>query len=177
MEKVNETVKYDQGKPDFTLIPQEALLEVAKVFTHGAGKYGVFNYSHGTNYRRYIAACFRHVNSWLKGEDIDESGTNHLSNAIASLMMVLDNQLTGKGVDDRNKVYNKNKNCNMSDGDFQVPVQYEHLDNKAIDALWEISKLYPNDAEFGAKVRQMGARGNRVAVVKTEFKGLEKEMD
>lgn len=105
-----ETIKFDQGKPDFTLIPQEALLEVAKVFSKGADKYGVFNYSHGTNYRRYIAASMRHLNQWLRGEDIDEIGTNHLSNAIASIMMVLDNQLTNTGIDDRNKIYKKIKN-------------------------------------------------------------------
>lgn len=103
--KEQETKKFDQGKPDFTLVPQEALLEVAKSFTYGADKYGVFNYSLGTDYRRYIAAAQRHINQWLRGEDIDESGTNHLSNAIASLMMVLDNQMTNKGTDNRNKIY------------------------------------------------------------------------
>ncbi len=102
-----ETKKFDEGKPDFTLIPQEALLEVAKVFTHGAAKYGRWNYSLGTDYTRYIAAAQRHINQWLRGEDIDEISTNHLSNAIASLMMVLDNQKTGKGIDNRNKVYKK----------------------------------------------------------------------
>jgi hypothetical protein len=102
-----ETIKFDEGKPDFTLIPQEALLELAKVFTKGAQKYGVFNYSHGTDYRRYISASQRHINQWLRGEDIDEIGTNHLANACASIMMVLDNQLTNKGVDDRNKIYKK----------------------------------------------------------------------
>ncbi len=106
---LKETVKHDKGKPDFTLIPQEALLETAKVFTYGAEKYGIFNYSGGTNYRRYVAAANRHINQWLRGEDIDESGTNHLSNAIASLMMVLDNQLTNKGTDDRNTIYKSNK--------------------------------------------------------------------
>lgn len=100
-----ETKKNDEGKPDFTLIPQAALLEVAHVFTKGADKYGVFNYSQGTKYRRYIAAAHRHINQWLRGEDIDEIGTNHLSNAIASLMMVLDNQLTNMGEDDRNSMY------------------------------------------------------------------------
>lgn len=105
----DETIKHDKGKPDFTLIPQEALLEVAKVFTYGAEKYGVFNYSHGTDYRRYIAAANRHLNQWLRGEDLDESGTNHLGNAIASIMMVLDNQKTNKGNDNRNKVYNTKK--------------------------------------------------------------------
>lgn len=108
----HETIKHDYGKPDFTLIPQEALLEVAKVFTKGADKYGVFNYSLGTDYRRYVAAAHRHINKWLRGEDIDEIGTNHLANAIASLLMVLDNQMTGKGTDDRNIVYKANKGYN-----------------------------------------------------------------
>jgi hypothetical protein len=101
----SEAIKFDQDKPDFTQIPQEALLELAKVFTKGGQKYGTFNYSGGMQYRRYIAAAMRHMNQWLRGEDIDEIGTNHLANAAASLLMVLDNQLTGLGEDDRNKVY------------------------------------------------------------------------
>ena len=104
-----ETKKNDENKPDFTLIPQEALLEVAKVFTHGEKKYGKYNYSCGTSYTRYIAACHRHLNQWLKGEDNDEIGTNHLGNAIASLMMLLDNIETERGTDDRNKVYKECK--------------------------------------------------------------------
>lgn len=104
---MEETIKHDAGKPNFTLIPQEALLELAKVFTHGADKYGKWNYSLGTDYTRYIAAAQRHINQWLRGENIDEIGTNHLANAAASLLMILDNQLTKVGNDDRNKIYKK----------------------------------------------------------------------
>lgn len=101
--------KNDQDKPDFTQIPQEALLEVAKVFTFGGNKYNNhFNYSEGGELRRYVAAANRHINQWLRGIDNDEeTDTNHLSNAIASLMMALDNVKTGKGVDNRNKSYNR----------------------------------------------------------------------
>lgn len=105
IEESKETTKFDEGKPDFTLMPQEAMLELAKVFTLGASKYQPFNYSLGTDYRRYIAASQRHINKWLKGEDIDEIGTNHLANAAASLLMALDNQLTNVGNDNRNKIY------------------------------------------------------------------------
>jgi hypothetical protein len=108
--EIKETIKFDYDKPDFTLIPQEALLEIAIVFSKGAQKYGVFNYSHGTKYRRYIAAAMRHLNQWLRGEDIDEIGTNHLANAAASIMMILDSQKTNKGVDDRNVVYKTKTN-------------------------------------------------------------------
>ncbi len=105
---MGDFIKDDEGKADFTLIPQEALLEVAKVFTFGAKKYKIFSYSLGADYRRYVAAAHRHMNQWLRGENNDaESGANHLSAAIASLMMALDNQLTFQGKDDRNEVYRR----------------------------------------------------------------------
>lgn len=101
-------IKNDQNKPDFTQIPQEALLEVAKVLTFGAHKYKAFNYSNGMEHRRYVAAAHRHINQWLKGIDIDdESECHHIASAIASLMMCLDNIKTKKGTDDRNSVYKK----------------------------------------------------------------------
>ncbi len=107
MKKKIKVKKLDEGKPDFTQIPQEALLEVAKVFTIGGKKYEVFNYSNGTTTRRFIAAAHRHMNQFLRGEDLDEIGTNHLGNAIASLMIALDAIKTNNAVDDRNKVYKK----------------------------------------------------------------------
>lgn len=103
-----ETLKFDNNKPDFTLIPQLSLLEVAKVFTHGNSKYGCYNYSLGTRHTRYVAAAQRHINQWLIGEDIDtDSQIHHLAAVAANALMALDNILTSKGVDNRNKVYNK----------------------------------------------------------------------
>src|SRR5438874_1387199 len=109
--------KYDQEKPDFCAIPQLALLEVAKTFTHGKKKYGLYNYSLGMDYTRYISAAQRHLNKALRGIDIDEdSGRDklyHLSNAISSIMMCLDNQLSGTLIDNRNKIYKKKRNDKM----------------------------------------------------------------
>ncbi len=100
--------KNDEGKPSFSMIPQKAILEVSKTFTHGARKYGKFNYSGGMEMTRYLDAAYRHLNAVLTGEDMDvDSGCLHLSNAIASLLMALDNQLTGSIIDDRNKIYKK----------------------------------------------------------------------
>lgn len=97
-------VKHDDGKPRFDLIPPEAELEVAKVFTYGAKKYSDNNYRIGTQWTRYVAAARRHINAWQDGESLDpETGLNHLSHAIASLMMLLVLQLTGKGEDNRVK--------------------------------------------------------------------------
>lgn len=97
--------KFDQGKEKFTMIPQLALREVAKVFTHGADKYGDFNYSKQCNVLRYIDAMQRHTNQYLTGEDIDESGVHHLACAAANALMALDGILNKTITDNRNKSY------------------------------------------------------------------------
>lgn len=101
-----EAIKFDKEKPKMSYIPQLALLEVAKTFTYGASKYKEFNYSLGMEYTRYTDAALRHLNQALRGKDIDEeSRCYHLANAVASIMMCLDNQLTGTVKDNRNKIY------------------------------------------------------------------------
>lgn len=96
--------KDDENKPDFTQIPQKALLEVATSFTNGAKKYGEFNYSNKASVRRFIAASQRHINAYLRGEDYDKEA-HHIANAIAGLMMALDGILNDTIEDDRNPAY------------------------------------------------------------------------
>jgi hypothetical protein len=105
--KAKETIKYDEGKPCLSDVPQLALMSVAKVFNYGANKYSKFNYSHGTNWLRYYDAAQRHMSSWMTGEDIDESTHNHIDHAIASLMMLRENIHLERGDDDRNDIYKK----------------------------------------------------------------------
>lgn len=110
--KTKEAVKHDQGKPSFTAIPQLALLDVATVFTHGESKYGKFNYSGEMPVLRYIDALQRHLNQYLTfvdKDDLDESGVHHLACVAANALMALDSIKTGKVIDNRNQVYNKEK--------------------------------------------------------------------
>jgi hypothetical protein len=100
-----EGTKYDYGKIRYSTVPNYALEEVIQAFTYGADKYEAYNYSKGMNYTRYIDAALRHINAYLRGEDIDESGNTHLSHAVASLMMLMDNIKIGSGNDDRNPNY------------------------------------------------------------------------
>lgn len=94
-------VKHDAGKPRFSLIPPEALAEVAKVFTHGASKYPARNYLIGTDWTRYLDATYRHLSAWSQQENLDESGFNHLAHAAASILILLTLQLKTLGKDDR----------------------------------------------------------------------------
>lgn len=97
--------KKDSGKPKASLLPLNALMEVTKGFTKAmapGSKYPPHNYRHGMDWTRPANAGFRHLVAWLNGQDNDsESGDNHLTSAIASLMMVLEMQLTNVGTDDR----------------------------------------------------------------------------
>ena len=87
-----EGLKYDEGKPQFSLIPQEALEEVASVFTFGAKKYAKDNWRLVEDgHDRYMDAALRHINKHLQGELLDnESSRKHLAHAVASLMMAMD---------------------------------------------------------------------------------------
>lgn len=98
-------LKNDKGKPSFSSIPQLALLEVAKGFTIGRDKYGLFNYSEEMDLLRYMDALQRHTNQFLRGEDIDESGVYHLALIACNSLMALDGMILGKAKDNRNIAY------------------------------------------------------------------------
>ena len=105
---IKQTLKFDNGKPCMSDLPQLSLMSVAKVFNYGAKKYDKFNYSHGTEWLRYYDAAQRHMNSWMTNDDIDsESNENHLDHAIASLLMLRENIHLNKGTDNRNPIYKK----------------------------------------------------------------------
>lgn len=69
--------KFDSGKPDYTLLPFEALEDTVKVLGFGAVKYGRDNWQK-VERQRYVAASFRHLVAIAKGEEFDEeSGLTH----------------------------------------------------------------------------------------------------
>ena len=67
-------------------------------------KYGSHNYrAAGVRASTYYDAVMaRHMPAWWEGEDIDaESGLNHITKAITSLIVLRDSMLMGNWVDDR----------------------------------------------------------------------------
>ena len=91
-----EGMKFDNGKPDYSLLPFAAIDEVVKVLTYGAAKYDRFNWEK-VEAVRYQAATMRHFSTHMQGEKIDpESGISHLAHAICSLLYLLDFELKGK---------------------------------------------------------------------------------
>jgi len=84
-------VKYDSDKPDFTLLPYDSLVEVAKVLQYGADKY-----PESDNWKRLDDALNRYKKANLRHslqsvyEDIDsESGLYHLAHAVCCDLFAL----------------------------------------------------------------------------------------
>ena len=77
-----EAPKYDDGKLRWDLLPFECIEELVKIYTYGAQKYSANGWKSGLSFSRIIAAVFRHIASWMLGEQRDkESGLLHLAHA------------------------------------------------------------------------------------------------
>lgn len=98
-------IKFDQGKPDLSLIPYSAAREEARGFMLGAEKYGRYNFTKGMEASRIVAAALRHINTWFHDleEKDPESGAHHLGHARCCLAMLIETQRLGTLIDNRNK--------------------------------------------------------------------------
>jgi len=89
----------------WSVMPRWVALQVGRVMSVGAAKYGAFNYRETPiAASTYQDALERHLALWFDGEDNDaETGVSHLASAIASCTLLMDAQATGQLVDDRQK--------------------------------------------------------------------------
>lgn len=91
-----EGIKYDQGKPDYSLLTRPMVESMIGALMHGEGKYGRGNFRNGFTNTRLVAAAMRHLMAYLDGEDNDpESGVSHLGHAQAAVAMLCDNIASG----------------------------------------------------------------------------------
>lgn len=91
-------------KLPFSVLPTPVLAEVALALLEGALKYRRHNYRvAGVRASVYYDATLRHLMAWWEGEDTDpDSGLNHITKAISSLMVLRDAMMQGKlSIDDR----------------------------------------------------------------------------
>jgi hypothetical protein len=88
--------KDDTGKVRADLLPANALMEVAKVLTFGAQKYGAENtWQNVTPFRaRYTAALMRHLFARQRGELYDpESGLLHMAHLACCALFLLSGEV------------------------------------------------------------------------------------
>lgn len=88
-------VKFDAGKPQWSLLPMDAVEEIVKVLDYGANKYAAHNWAKGMRWTRCIDAAFRHLSVWAdskRGESnsIDhDTGLSHLAHAACNLLFLI----------------------------------------------------------------------------------------
>jgi hypothetical protein len=100
---LEEGVKYDGGKPDYSLLSSLAIDELAKVLTFGKKKYAAHNWRKGIVISRLIAAALRHLFALLRGETYDpETGLQHAAHAMCCCMFIIETLAAmDKAFDDR----------------------------------------------------------------------------
>lgn len=91
------------SKPPMSVVPTLVLMEVGVAMLEGCKKYGAFNFRGvGVRGSIYYDATMRHLMAWWEGQDIDpDSGLNHITKAITSLVVLRDAMLMDKFTDDR----------------------------------------------------------------------------
>lgn len=94
--------RYNNGKPDYSLIPLCTLEEEARVWMYGKEKYAAWNWAKGMPWSVPFGSAMRHLAAWQKGEDIDpESGQSHLAHVMCNMRMLMLYAQTYKEGDDR----------------------------------------------------------------------------
>ena len=90
-------------KVPLSTVSAPVLAEIGVGMLEGARKYGRHNYRVSkVRASVYYDAALRHMMKWYEGEDIDpDSGLNHISKAVASLVVLRDAMIQDKLVDDR----------------------------------------------------------------------------
>lgn len=88
---MKEGLKLDKGKARWDLLPFEEVEDVVDILTFGAEKYAPNNWQKVDNAKsRYLAATFRHLVSWIKGDKTDkESGKSHLAHACCNILFLM----------------------------------------------------------------------------------------
>lgn len=96
--------RFNDGKPDFSLIPLSTLEDEARVWAYGKRKYAAWNWCKGMDWSIPLACALRHLSAWQRGEDRDpESGLPHLAHVSCNIRMLTLYAKTFPEGDDRPK--------------------------------------------------------------------------
>jgi hypothetical protein len=87
--KNGKGTKNDADKPMMNLLVPEFIESVGVVLTLGAKKYSADNWKYNLETERIIAALYRHLIAYHKGEKLDpETGVSHLAHIACNAMFL-----------------------------------------------------------------------------------------
>ena len=91
--EVDNFVKNDSGKLQWSILPFEQLEDVVKVLMHGAETYTRDNWQKCDDPNRYVDALMRHVIAYKNGEKLDTGtggdGLPHLAHAVCNCLFLM----------------------------------------------------------------------------------------
>lgn len=104
----SKSLRFNEGKPQFSHLSPEFILEMMEVMTASNKKYPYLNYTKAQDVRTASDSLMRHYLAFQNGEDNDaESGKHHLAHVATNAMIIFQNLLDyGDKVDNR---YSKEK--------------------------------------------------------------------
>jgi hypothetical protein len=98
-------MRFNAGKPDYSLIPPDALRALAWVYTIGALKYDRYDWLKGMPWSEVLASADRHLEAIKAGEDVDpDTGLPHAALLAWNGFCLTTYLLRGLGTDDRVKI-------------------------------------------------------------------------
>lgn len=114
--------KFDGGKIRMDLVPPDAVMAVASVFTYGALKYDDWNWTRGMRAGRLVAAMERHMAAYKLGEEYDpESNMPHLWHAGCCILMLISGYERGVIDEDRSSALVGHDNVLRQFGNMTPP--------------------------------------------------------
>lgn len=95
-----------RAKASLSLVPSVAIFELAQAFRDGAAKYGPYNWRKDpVSASVYLDAAFRHIELYRVGQErATDSGIKHIVHAMSCFAILLDAELCGTLIDDRDKL-------------------------------------------------------------------------
>lgn len=109
--------RYNEGKLRWGLVDFDALSPMVRVLEAGAKKYSDHNWKKGLSYTSTMESLQRHLNSFSRGEDLDqESGLPHIGHILCNAMFLSYYYQFLPNFDDRYIDSNKTNLINKSDG-------------------------------------------------------------
>lgn len=97
-----EAIKHDHAKPEYHLLPSDALEAAGRVLKAGAEKYEAHNWRKGMAWSRLFNSTMRHMWAFWGGEDRDpETGELHIAHVLANVLFLASYQINSIGDDDR----------------------------------------------------------------------------
>lgn len=87
--KTGAALRYNEGKPQFSMVDLTCFTDCARVLEFGAVKYGQDNWRKGMPIGKLLDSLLRHVAAIQRGEEVDpESGISHIGHIQSNAMFL-----------------------------------------------------------------------------------------